>query len=104
MVCLICHSLASQRLRYVASISDFHIINLTSSPSALRKARREAPRDLMPSMHVPATSSLWIIELGENSPADWSLIKRKVVVPGLSTACIGEEYIPGSKSGPKASE
>jgi len=53
---------------------------------------------------IPATSSLSIIELGENSPADWSLIKQKVVVPGLSTAWTGEEYMPGSRSGPKASE
>jgi hypothetical protein len=58
----------------------------------------------MLSMQAPAMCSLSIIKLGENSPADWSLINQKESVPGLSTAWTGEEYILGKRSGLKALE
>jgi hypothetical protein len=41
----------------------------------LQKAWREVPSDFILYMQVPATSSLSIIELGENSPANQSLIR-----------------------------
>ena len=58
----------------------------------------------MPSMHIPIMSLWLIIELGENSPSDWSLISQRVSVPGFGTVWRGEQYIPGRRSGPKSSE
>ena len=84
-------------------MSDLYITSSTSSPCSSRKRRSAVPRDLIPSMRVPATSSLEIIEFNEWSPYDWWLISRKVS-GGFGTAWTGEEYIPGSSSGPKDAE
>ena len=59
--------------------------------------------DLIPSMQVPATSSSKIIEFNEWSPYDWWLIRWRES-GGFGTAWTGEEYIPGSSSGPKNAE
>jgi len=65
------------------AMSDLCMIRGMVLPCTHQKAQRDAPRDFIPSMQVPAMSSCSIIELGANSPADWSLISLKVSVLGL---------------------
>ena len=60
----------------------------------------EAPSEWIPSRCMPVMSSRAIIELGLQSPLEWSTMSHNISESGFGTACTGRLYIPGNKSVP----
>ena len=73
-------------------------------PSLFRTCKSISPRCVMLSSGYPVIQSRGIIGLGANSPALWFVTSRSLVVCGLRTPWIGDEYIPGRRSCPNSGE